>query len=206
MVLLASMLVGCASRAPQSPDATAPTTAGLEERKALELIGIWRGDLAAYLQRGQGEWSTRLSQLRDLRTRRGPRPGRIVFASLAAGGDIRRADAWDVTGLLLGRQTLGGRHWYLFIVGIVERKRYRPVTIRDMRLVALSSGGALPDWRLGAAYGESLERYRHAYTHQRPVRFPAADDGYRIETAGYQVSVRERRSGAEWTLLLTAGG
>jgi hypothetical protein len=180
--------------------------AGLEERQALDLVTVWRGDLIAYFQRGDGQWSTRLSQLRDLRTRRGPRPGRITFASLAADSNIRRADAWDVTGLLLGRQTLGGRHWYLFIVGIVQRESYRPVAIRDMRLVAFSTGGALPDWRLGAADPRSLAQYRDAYTHQKPVRFPADDDSYGVETAGDQVKVREVRSGAEWTLPLTAGG
>lgn len=206
MVLLASMFAACTSRTPRPPGATAPPAASLEERKALELIASWRGRLTAYLKRGGGDWSTGLSQLRDTRTRQGLRPGRITFSTLAAGGNIHSADGWDVNGLLLGREVFGGRDWNLFIVGIVKREGYRPVNIGDIRLVAFETGGNGPVWRVGAAETRSLDLYKKAYARDMPVRFPANADDYEIEVAGYQVRVREPRSGAEWTLSLNARG
>jgi hypothetical protein len=201
--LLASLFLGCASRAPHSPVVAPSTAISLEESWVRELTEIWRDDLTAYLKRGGEDWPTRLSRLRDVQTRRGLRPGRICFSTLAAGGDPDSADSWDVDGLLLGRQTLGGRHWYLFIVGVVRREGFRPVEIRDLRLAAFATSGSDPLWRQGEADPQSLERYKETYRENIPIRFPADDDSYRIEVAGYQVTVRELRSGAEWTLLLT---
>lgn len=203
--LLTSMFPGCASRAPRPLVVTPSPVISLEEEKVRELTTIWRDDLADYLKRGEEDWPTRLSRLRDIQTRRGLRPGRIYFSTLAAGGDPDSADAWDVNGLLLGRQTLGGRHWYLFIVGVVRREGFRPVEIRDIRLEAFATGGSDPLWREGEANPQSLDRYWETYSHNIPIRFPADDDSYRVEVVGYQVRVRELRSGAEWTLLLTDG-
>jgi hypothetical protein len=169
---------------------------------AQELTAIWQEDLAAYLKREELDWPTRLSQLRDMQTRQGLRPGRIQFTTLAAGGDPDRADAWDVTGLLLGRQVIGERDWYVFIVGIVEREDFRPVEIHDIRLMAFTAGGDEPIWREGAPNAESLRGYKEAHKLNIPIRFPADDDGYELEVDENRVTVREVDSGGEWTLLL----
>ncbi len=201
--LLASMFLGCASRGPRPQVAVVSPATNVEASKARELTTIWRDDLTAYLKRGGEDWPTRLSRLRDVQTRRGLRPGRIYFSTLAAGGDPDSADSWDVSGLLLGRQMVGGRDWYLFIVGVVQRESFRPIEVRDLRLMAFATGGSDPLWRQGEANPESLNRYWETFRQNIPVRFPADDDGYRVEVVGNRVTVRELRSGAEWTLLLT---
>lgn len=201
--LLACLFLGCASRGPRSPVTAISPSISLEESKVRELTTFWRDDLADYLKRTEEDWPTRLSRLRDFQTRRGLRPGRIDFSTLAAGGDPDSADSWDVNGLLLGRQTLGGRHWYLFIVGVVQRESFRPVEIRDLRLMAFATGGSDPLWSQGEANPQSLDRYWETYRQNIPVRFPADDDSYRVEIDGDRVTVRELRSGAEWMLSLT---
>lgn len=203
-VVLAFLLHGCASRGPRSPVASVSTEMSVEEQKVREFTTIWQDDLVEYLNREELDWPTRLSQLRDIRSRRGLRPGRICFASLAAGGDTDRADAFDVVGLLLGRQSVEGHQWYLFIVGVVEREDFRPVEIRDVRLIALESGGGDPLWLQGEADAQSLARYKETYKYNIPIRFPADDDSYEVHVVGDRVTVRELRSEAEWTLTLSA--
>lgn len=202
-ILLATVFTGCGTRAPRTPVAATATSTIVEEQKARELITIWRDDLTEYLNGEGGDWPTRLSQLRDIQTRRGLRPGRICFATLAAGGDPDRADAWDVTGLLLGQEVVEGRRWYLFIVGIVQREDFRPVEVRDIRLAAFATGDEDPLWRQGAANPQSLKRYKDVYWENLPIRFPADDDNFGVTVTGSQVTVRELHSGAEWKIALT---
>lgn len=203
-LLFATVFTGCGTRAPRTPVAATATSISLEEQKARELITIWRDDLTDYLDEEEGDWPTRLSQLRDIQIRRGLRPGRICFATLAAGGDPDRAAAWDVNGLLLGQEVIGGRPWYLFIVGIVQREDFRPIEVRDIRLVAFATGDEDPLWRQGAANPQSLKWYKNVYWENLPIRFPADDDNFGVVVTRSQVTVRELHSGAEWTIALTA--
>lgn len=200
LVAVVSLLAGCASRGPRAPVSVTSTEVSLEEQKARELTSIWQGDLITYLERDEGDWPTRLSQLRDIQSRRGLRPGRICFSTLAAGGDPDSGDAMDVIGLLQGQQVFDGRNWFLFIVGIVQREDFRPVEVRDIRLMAFAADGNEPLWRSGEPNADALSRYKEAYKTNIPVRFPADDDSYQYRTEGEQVIVRELRSGGEWTI------
>lgn len=202
--VLAFLLPGCATRGPRSPVATVSSEISMEEQMAREYTAIWRDDLAKFLEREELDWATRLSQLRDMQSRNGLRPGRISFTTLAAGGDPDSADAFDVVGLLLGRQSVGRDQWFLFVVGVVERDDFRPVEIRDVRLIAFESGGSDPLWVEGEADARSLELYKETYKYNIPIRFPDDDDSYQVDLVGDRVTVRELRSGAEWTLLLKA--
>lgn len=202
---LLALVTACSSQGPQFDDAAGrevvdPVTADEIEKS----LAFWSNSLVDYLNQPGESWSSRLSGLRALRGRQVLRPERIVFSALAQGGDIRDPDTWDVRGLFLGRKTLGYRHWYVFIVGVVEREDYRPMAIRDVRLMALTKAYPRGLWAQGAPDAESLHGYRRAYQNQSPVRFPADDDRFQIDLVENQVRVLETASGAEWTLDLNA--
>ncbi len=204
-ITLLAVITACSSQAPQFDDAASlelidPVTAEEIEQS----LSVWRNSLVDYLKQPGESWSSRLAGLRDLRGTHVLRPERITFSALAQGNDIRDPDTWDIQGLFLGRKTLGYQHWYVFIVGVIEREDYRPVAIRDIRLMALTRSYPRGSWAQGAADAESLDRYGRAYRHQSPVHFPADDDRYQVDLVEERVRVRENGSGAEWTLDLKA--
>ena len=87
-----------------------------------------------------------------------------------------------------------------FLVGIVERERYRPIAIRDIRVVRTGLTASKRDWSLSLADPLALQRYRQAQEAAAAVRFPGPLDRFDMRAAAGQVRVQETRSAADWVL------
>jgi hypothetical protein len=137
-----------------------------------------------------------------LRSRDLVRPARITFDVLDVESYVPGRDGWDIQGVLVGKQTSGVHNWYVFLVGVVLRSGYRPTSIADIRLVALSVQGARLDWRTSPTDPQAVQRYLDAFRTSVPIRFPGDTDRFSLKAAGDHVSVQELRSRAEWSLRL----
>jgi hypothetical protein len=197
LVLLLALLPACATRAP-APGA-APY---LTERQATRLISLWQREVRHYIDlHGDGDPAVLLG-LRALRSRDAPRPGRIVFGVLDVEASLPGRDGWDVQGVLVGKHAEDGRNLYAFLVGIVRRSDYRPREVQDVRLVVLSSSEGKLGWQTDDRTPDAVQRYRDTYAGSATIRFPGDTDQFTLTGAGWRVSVREVRSGAQWSLYL----
>ena len=197
-LLLLAILAGCAVRAPR-PDAIAPQT-HLPERTVTRLISVWQRQLAEYIGReGDGDPAV-LSRTRVLHSRDVPRPARITFDVLDVDAKVPSRDGWDVEGVLIGKQSIGTHNWYLFLVGMVARRGYRPSSIDDIRLVSFSAQGGRLSWVIGPPEDEAVRRYSEAFHASPAVRFPGETDQFVMKVDEDRTWVHEVRSGAEWSL------
>jgi hypothetical protein len=130
------------------------------------------------------------------------RPARITFAVLNVDAFVPDRDGFDVSGLLLGKHLNAAGTWYVFAVGIVARRGYRPSSIADIRVAAMSPRDASPLWKTGAADAHALHRYRRAASAAVPLRFPADIDRFSMSPCPAGICVQEQRSGAQWTIAL----
>ena len=193
--LLFVVLAGCASRS-QTPD----VAAAVPEDTAAQLVSAWQGEVCRYIDReGDGDPAV-LSETKALRSRDALRPARITFGVLDVNAGVAGRDGWDVQGVLVGRQTSGAVDRYVFLVGIVARSGYLPAGIQDIRLIGLSAQGGRLSWETSPADATTLQRYRETFRGAGAIRFPADTDNFRMTDATDRVSVREIRSGAEWSL------
>jgi len=198
LVLLVSLLIGCAARGPR------PTTAvpeyELTDADGRRLVNVWQQRLSEYITRfGSGDPAV-LSRLPALRSTGTLRPARITFGVIDVEAQVQERDGFDVQGLLLGKQahTTGNR--YVFVVGVIERRGYRPASIADVRLAAMSiSNGALV-WETGVSDAQALAHYRRAVDADAPLRFPSDKDQFGMVSCPAGICVEEPVSGARWTL------
>jgi hypothetical protein len=202
MLVLVLLLSGCATRSPEPDGAAAHVK--LTARAADRLLSVWQRELRQYIDReGDGDPAL-LSELRGLRSRDTPRPGRIVLGVLDVDASQPGRDGWDVQGVLVGKHADGGRNWYVFLVGIVRRSDYRPREVQDVRLVALLSFAGNLAWETDDRTPAAVLRYRDVFGAGAAVRFPAETDQFRLTGAGRRISVKEVQSGAQWSLQLPA--
>ena len=201
--LLLGVLAGCAARAPH-PDVTEPQ-GNLPERTVKRLILVWETRLARYINQEGGGDPGVLSQTRALHSRDILRPARITFDVLDVDAQVPSRDGWDVEGLLIGKQSSGTRAWYVFLVGIVTRGGYRPSSIQEIRMVALSAEKGAFTWIASRADPVAVERYRETFRGSSTVRFPGETDRFVMDVSEDRTSVQELRSGADWSLQLTSG-
>jgi hypothetical protein len=203
-VLLLLLLPACATRS-LDPTVAAPH-AQWTERTADRLIALWQGRLEQYVDQEGGGDPVVLSHLTALQPRDVLRPGRIVFGVLDVEADLPGRSGWDIQGVLVGTQAVGGRNWYVFLVGIVRRSDYRPREVQDLRLVAVSSHDRNKrSWVTGAPAPQAVRRYQDAFAGSRPIRFPADTDHFSMGAAAGRVLVTELQSGADWALELSPG-
>ena len=209
-LLLLGVIAGCAVRAPH-PDGM-EAQVGLPERTVKRLISVWEGQLARYInQEGDGDPAV-LTQTRALHSRDVPRPARITFDVLDVDAQVPNRDGWDVQGVLLGKHSTGTRNWYVFLVGILARRGYRPFSIEDIRLVGFSARGGQFSWVMSPPDRKAARRYWETFRASAAIRFPGETDQFIMEVDEDRATVQEIRSGAEWSLRpsadnsITSGG
>ena len=180
---------------------------GCESRRAT--MGSWQKTLSQY---SAAQANNDLSFLRgDPGTGGAGGPGteggRPQFSIIGAKS---ADDSTDVTGVLLGRRTLIGRDWFIFILGgIVDRR------VEEIRVAILEDAPGKPMWVVGRPDSVSLATYqqhkRTMWQSQNPARpepppalmgFPGESDVFELQTAQNTISVVEKTSGARWTLVL----
>lgn len=117
----------------------------------------------------------------------------------------------DVAGVLLGRRSIQGRDWLLFLVGTTTKRQ-----ITDVHVAMMSDGPGQTEWREGPPDPAALKAYRDAglskyrvadskgKTTPQPEWFPREQDAFSLEVSGDRASVTDRNSGAKWTLSLAA--
>lgn len=196
--LLLSVLSGCAVRAPH-PDGIGPQVS-LPERTVQRLISVWEQQLGRYIAQEGGGDPAVLSQARVLRSRDVLRPARITFDALDVDSQVPGRDGWDVEGVLIGKHSIGDRNWYVFLVGIVARRGYRPVSIEDIRLVAFAAQKGDLLWVVSAPDHLAVQRYWETFGRSAAIRFPGETDQFVMQADEDRAWVRELRSGADWLL------
>lgn len=201
---LATLLAGCAMpthRPGAVRDGGPPLPAGSTP------IAQWQQQLGDHvLQMGGGDPAV-LSQLPALRAPTTLRPGRIVFAATDIDSVVPERDGFDVFGLLVDKRTTPSQgNWYVFIVGTIERRDFRPVTVAGIRIAAMAVRDAGVAWETGPEDPVALDRYRSSRADAgTTLRFPADHDEFRTFPCGPRVCVEESRSGARWSIDLVPG-
>lgn len=196
-LLLVSLLTGCAVRAPRSMSVVPESDLTAADGRLL--VTAWQQRLSDYVGRfGSGDPAV-LSSLPALRSTGTLRPARITFGSIG----IER-DGFDVQGLLLGKHVNTTGTWYVFVVGVIERRGYRPASIADVRLAAMSVRDGALVWETGASDVQSLAHYRRAADAGATLRFPADKDLFGMVSCPASVCAEEAGSGARWTLQFSA--
>jgi len=198
MLLSAVLLAGCATRSTQT--AVRPASAALDEAKAERLVGDWQRALCRYVaEQGRGDVAA-LAELPTLRSASVLRPARIEFAVRNAQAKPPDTAGWDVQGVLVGTLKRGPFLRHVFALGIVAYNDQLPVRVEDVRLVSLVPLDGALLWEVSAAQPQAVARYREAYRGAGPSRFPELDDAFAMRASGDRISVRELRSGADWSL------
>ncbi len=198
-LLLVALLAGCATRSSQTVVVPRGSTGALNEATTQQLLAVWQARLCQYIATAGNGDAAVLSELRRLRSPNVPRPARIRFGVL----DVETgAGRWDVQGVLLGRHRDGPFLRHVFMVGVVGHREYLSTEVRDLRLVAMAPVDTALVWEVSARDTEAVRRYRETYGVDAVSGFPAHEDDFRLQASGTHLSVRESRSGADWTLAL----
>ncbi len=199
LVALSTGLLTACGTAPTRHSASAQQQPSLPEPTARLVITEWQTRLEDRLTRAGGDPAA-LAQLPALRSPTTARPAQIVFSVTDIDALVPERDGYDAIGLLLGKHVDAGDTWYVFVVGTVERRDYRPVAVVDVRLTALNMAKGAAAWNTGAANAEQLRQYRHAEIGSAGYPFPADSDRFRVKPCAPSVCVEEEQSGARWTL------
>ena len=197
--LAAVLLVGaCATRGPRPTPA--PDDPALSEPYARQLVQAWQHRLAEYIDHaGDGDPAV-LARLPAMRATGTLRSARIGFGVLDLDARLAEDDGFDVQGLLLGPAANDTAQSYVFVVGVVQRQGYRPVTIADIRMVQMSVSGGHLAWSIGDGDALALASYRAALDPSAALRFPADKDEFEWVPCGPRQCVQERLSQAHWSL------
>lgn len=118
------------------------------------------------------------------------------------GGDLPEKST-DVHGVLLGHRPIGGKPWFVFLVGQVEKRN-----VKDIRLAAMSWNGKA-EWKVSGADTEALGQYRQyrermakeaAATNGSKVAvpFPGGEDVFELGATGNRAEAVHKQSGARW--------
>jgi len=194
------LLAGCATRSTQT--AVVPAPGALDEVMTERLVADWQRQLCRYIAVQGGGDVAALAELPTLRPASVLRPARIQFAVLNAEAKPPDAEGWDVQGVLIGTQKRGAFRRHVFVLGIVAYNDNLPVKVEDIRLVSLAPLDGALLWETSAPQPDMVARYREAYRGAGPSRFPEHDDAFAMTSARGRISVRELRSGADWSLEL----
>lgn len=162
----------------------------------------WQGSLSKYVREtGNGDPTV-------LRTMTLPdnRPGFSVI------GHHDTTESTDVNGLLLGHEQVGGRMWFVYLVGLVEKER-----LKDIRLAAVSMENEKAIWKRGKGSKPSFNAYRADGIKQAKERFPERktppprytdfprpDDVFKLMNANGKLVATHEPSGARWELAITS--
>jgi hypothetical protein len=189
-VLLAGAMSACAARDP---------------------LADWQVRLAEYVDH-QGGDPAALRNLADVRSRRAPRPGPIVFRTMDAGGSKLTPFRvpHDVHGVFLGISSIGGRPWCFFATATVRRSSKAAASVDDVRLTAFTADDFGFHWCVGPANPDSLARYKNANAAQdndpldaaNAGTFPRLLDSFQLNILGETVFADEKNSGASWTMIV----
>jgi len=203
LAVLLVALAGCATHSPPPTSVTEPV-ASLSEGVVTQLLSAWEDAVCRYVDReGDGDPAV-LSETTALHSRDVLRPARITFGLLDVEAALSGRTAWDLQGVLVGKQTSGAGERYVFLVGIIGRSADVPSGVRDLRPVGLLARGGRLSWEAGPADPAAVQRYWETFRGTAALRFPADTDHFTMDVAADRVSVREIRSGAEWRLQLQA--
>lgn len=197
VVLLAGALGACAMRSPH-PE-SGDFRPSLNVRTSDRLVSVWQQQLGRFITRDGRPDPAVLGEMQFAHARDVLRPARITFGVLDVEASVPGKDGWDLTGVLTGKEVIGDRSWYIFIVGVVERAGYRPRTLVDIRAVGLSAQAGKLTWRISRLEPQAVQRYRETFAAAVPARFPADTDAFELKVFEKKVSIHELRSGAEWS-------
>jgi len=111
-------------------------------------------------------------------------------------GDSDIEHSSDATGLLLGHRLIGGREWFIYLVGLIHQG-----AVRDIRLVAFCWSPDKTLWQVSPPNSDSLRRYTNVQSDNVffPV-FPAKTDHFELSTTNQVAVAIHRQSGAVWQL------
>lgn len=125
-------------------------------------------------------------------------------------GDLSPDKSTEVCGAFLGRSTVQGRPWLVFVVAQVKQR-----DVEDIRVAMASDDHPTRQWIWSQENDAALntyKRYRESRwrnldptREQSPIEpglFPPDEDIFRFEFAGNTAWVSERNSGARWTIVL----
>jgi hypothetical protein len=114
----------------------------------------------------------------------------------------------DAKALLLAHQEIGGRPWFIYLVGLVGQQK-----VRDIRLAARSQEPGQPAlWAMSKADPKALKLYReyneglwrrsqpdkHARVPSSYTDFPRDADRFEVKVQGTRVEAMHPASGARW--------
>ncbi len=171
----------------------------LPETTARLVISEWQSRLAERVTRAGGDPAV-LAQLPGLRSPATARPSQIVFSVTDIDALLPERDGYDAFGLLLGKHADAASTWYVFIVGTVERRNFRPAGVVDVRLAAMRMVDGTVVWKTGTVDSDELRRYRRAAVETTGFPFPAESDRFRMQSCSPSICVEEERSAARWIL------
>lgn len=117
----------------------------------------------------------------------------------------------DVRGLLVGHQVIAGQPTMIFLVGTVKHQQ-----LQSLRIAALVGPATQRKWHLGQNTAAATEQYLASRSPQASagdagsspgesgsyLGWPADNDTYELEVNGQHITIREARSGAQWSLAL----
>jgi len=201
MLLLASILAGCAAPARRP---TAARVNGSQMSTGSPQFVEWQQDLGEYLMRAGAFDPAVLSQLPLLRSPATLRPGRIIFAATDIDAVVPERDGYDVFGLLVDKRPDPAGAWYIFIIGTIERRDFRPAVVTDVRAAAMAFRSGHVVWETGPDDPPALARYRQRADAAAVLRFPTDHDEFRILPCDAGICVEETGSGARWSIGLAA--
>ncbi len=164
-------------------------------------LSSWQGSVTKYV-REKGHGSPIV--LREM-TLPDNRPGFSVI------GHHDTTESTDVNGLLLGHEQVGGRMWFVYLVGLVQQER-----VKDIRLAAVSMEGGKTVWKRGKESERRLAAYRDYGLKQvqerfpdrtkapppRYLGFPRRDDVFTLSNTNGKLVATHEPSGARWGLTL----
>lgn len=187
-------LIGCASNSP---------------------IEMWQAQVEGYIQR---EGNGNPNAVRNLSTS----PTRKEFGVIGREKGVLGKTRTDALGVLVGHRKIGGRYWFIFLVGVAQYRgglidvTFDYPSVQDIRAIAFCkhNGGYL--WTVGhedeARVAQYIRPQEADWRKSHPSRagakipypqFPTPKDRYRLSIDGRTVTVHEDHSGAHWQLDLS---
>jgi len=102
----------------------------------------------------------------------------------------------DADGLLLGRRLIGGREWFIYLVGMIHQG-----AVRDIRLAGFCWSPDKTWWQVSPPNPDSLQRYANVQRNEELFpAFPAKTDHFDLSTTDQVAVAAHRESGASWEL------
>ncbi len=180
-------------------------------------IAAWQMSVQTYIvEQGDGD----LNALRNV----AERPSQRQFGLLRAdtgGVPVLLPSHTDVKAVLLGRRSIDGQNWFVFLVGTLHYdQQFNNIPLddpqlRDIRVVALSTDRGKLKWVVGRGDSEALIRFlqhkQETWRWRYPGSdngvgvfsgFPASEDNFKLSMFGGGVTVVDAPSGAHWALAI----